>query len=108
VSLKRHLPTAVWLLAVAGLSTAAAVDTRGWRRNLRLGEEVRVLEAKNAAAAQENQRLSREARALKTNPTAMERAIRDELGFIHPDEMVLQLRTSDPGTVPARPQDSHP
>ncbi len=81
---------------MAGLCTVAAIDPRGWRRDLRLRAEVRALEAKNAEASQENQRLSREARALKTNPVAMERAVRDELGFIHPGEIVLQLRPDRP------------
>jgi cell division protein FtsB len=92
VSLKRHLPLVLWLTLVAGLSTVVAVDPRGWRHSLKLNDEVLALTAKNAAVSQENQRLSREARALKTNPVAMERAVRDELGFIHPGEMVLQLR----------------
>ncbi len=95
MSLKRYLPTALWLVLVTGLCTVAATDPRGWRRNLRLHEEVLSLQAKNADLSQENQRLSREARALKNNPAAMERAIRDELGFIHPGEMVLQLRSPD-------------
>ena len=77
---------------VAGLGTAAAVDPRGWRRSLRLQDEVLALKTKNAEVSEENHRLAREARALKTNPAAMERAVREELGFIHPGEMVLQLR----------------
>ncbi len=85
----------LWLTLVGGLGTTAAMDPRGWRRDLRLHDEVLALQAKNAEVSQENQRLSREARALKTNPAAMERAVRDELGFIHPGEMVLQLRPAD-------------
>jgi len=95
VSFKRHLPTALWLALVTGLCTVAATDPRGWRRSLKLHEEVLSLQGKNADLSQENQRLSREARALKNNPAAMEHAIRDELGFIHPGEMVLQLRSAD-------------
>jgi cell division protein FtsB len=95
VSLKRHLPLALWLAAVTGLGTAAALDSRGWRRSLRLRDEVLALKAKNAEVSEENQRLSREARALKTNPAAIERAVRDELGLIHPGEIVLQLRPAD-------------
>ena len=94
--MRRHLPLVLWLAAVAGLTTAAAVDPRGWRRNLRLSHEVQELQSKNDAMSRENQRLSREAHALKTNPAAMERAVRDELGFIHPGEIVLQLRQPDP------------
>jgi cell division protein FtsB len=95
LTLKRHLPLALWLIAVTGLSAVAALDARGWRRSLKLHDEVRALSAKNAEVSQENQRLSREARALKANPAAMERAVREELGFIHPGEIVLQLRPAD-------------
>ena len=95
LTLTRHLPLVLWLTAVTGLGTAAALDARGWRRSLKLHDEVLALTAKNAEVSQENQRLSREARALKTNPAAMVRAVRDELGFIHPGEIVLQLRPAD-------------
>jgi cell division protein FtsB len=105
---KRYLPPALWLLVVAGLCTAAAVDPRGWRRDLRLRAEARALEAKNAAMAEENQRLSREARALKTDPAAMERAVRAELGFIHPGEMVLQLHPAGASDAALHPPTSHP
>jgi cell division protein FtsB len=109
VPLKRHLPTALWLLAVAGLCTAAAVDPRGWRRNLKQRGDVQALEAKNATMAEENQRLSREARALKTDPAAMERAVRAELGFVHPGEMVMQLHAAEAtGSTAAHPPASHP
>jgi cell division protein FtsB len=108
VLLKRYLPAALLLFAIAGLCTAAAVDPRGWRRNLKLREEVQALDGKNAAMAEENQRLSREARALKTDPAAMERAVREELGFIHPGEMVLQLHPAAPAGSAVRPPTSRP
>jgi cell division protein FtsB len=85
-----------WLALFLGLCGAAAVDSRGWRTYLKLREEARGLEDKNRVAARENQRLSREARALKENPAAIERAVREELGFIHPGELVLQLRSEEP------------
>jgi cell division protein FtsB len=85
-----------WLALFLGLCAAAAVDSRGWRQYLKLRDEVRMLQGKNGTAARENQRLSREARALKDNPAAIERAVREELGFIHPGELVLQLRPDPP------------
>ena len=80
-----------WFAVFLGLCTAAAIDARGWRQYVKLRDEVRGLQAKDQVALRENQRLSREARALKENPAAIERAVREELGFIHPGEMVLQL-----------------
>ena len=84
-----------WLALFLGLCVAAVTDGRGWRQYLKLRDEVQALQERNRAAALTNRRLSREARALKENPAAIERAVREELGFIHPGEMVLQLRTPD-------------
>jgi cell division protein FtsB len=95
---KSHWKWAVWLSICLGLCAAAATDPRGWRQYVKLRDEVSGLSAKNRLAARENQRLSREAHALKENPAAIARAIREELGFIHPGEMVLQLRPE--GTDP--------
>jgi cell division protein FtsB len=101
-------PLTLWLVVFVGLSAAALSDRRGWRRYLKLRDEVRSLEVKNAAVARENQRLAREARALKSNPAAMERAVREELGFIHPGEMMLQLRSARlPGSGSLLPDSPH-
>lgn len=99
-SMKFSFKVGLWAAAVLGLCAAAMADPRGARRYLRLRQEARVLQDSNRAAARENQRLSREARALKDNPAAIERAVREELGFMRPGEMVLQLR-SPPGPVSA-------
>lgn len=84
-----------WLALVVGLCAAAAVDPRGWQRYATLREEVGRLQDKNRLAARENQHLLREVRALRDNPAAIERASRQELGFIHPGELVLKLRAPD-------------
>ena len=91
--LKRYLPAALLLVAIVGLCTAAAFDPRGWRRSLKLGDEVHSLEIKNAEMARrESATLARSPGPSRPTPRRWKRAVRDELGFIHPGEMVLQLR----------------
>ncbi len=92
-----------WFALILGLCAAAAADPRGWQRYFKLRDEVQRLQDKNRVAARENQHLLREVRALRDNPAAIERAARQELGFIHPGEIVLQLRAA---AAPPAPGDA--
>jgi cell division protein FtsB len=74
--------------ALAGFSMA---DGEGFRRYLRLSGEVRSLEARNAALRTENTLLVHEIQSLRSEPAALERAAREELGFIAPGEVVMVL-----------------
>jgi cell division protein FtsB len=76
---------------VALAAGAAAWDPHGVRKYLRLGAEVRRMQAENAALAAENVALSREVRGLRGDPAALERAAREELRFIRPGEKVYWL-----------------
>jgi cell division protein FtsB len=49
------------------------------------------MRADNARLATENDRLAREVRALRTDPVALERAVREELRYIRPGERVYVL-----------------
>jgi len=84
----------LWGLAVLGLLAATALDTKGIRRFLKLRNEVAELRERNAKAHREHDRLARQVHALRENPEAIERAVRHELGFIRPGELVLELRGS--------------
>jgi cell division protein FtsB len=74
--------------ALALLAALSALDPDGLRRYLRLAEDTRRMEQENARLAAENARLSREVRALRTDPSALERAAREELRFVRPGERV--------------------
>jgi cell division protein FtsB len=76
------------LAALAGLS---AWDPGGLRKQLTLSREVDRMRADNARLAAENERLEREVRALRTDPVALERAVREELRYIRPGERVYVL-----------------
>jgi cell division protein FtsB len=103
--LRPHAAVLLWSVAALGLCTATALDPRGMRRFMKLRAEVSELRARNAEARREHDRLTRQVHALRENPEAIERAARQELGFIHPGELVLELRSA--GEVAEGPE-SHP
>ena len=81
-----------WIVgAVALAGTSAVYDPDGVRKYVRLGAEVRRMQAENAQLATENAALAREARGLRGDPAALERAAREELRFIRPGERVYLL-----------------
>jgi cell division protein FtsB len=82
-------------LAWAGLCTlllaASAADPGGLRKWRHLAREARRVEAENREVARENERLRREVRALQGDPAALERAAREDLGYVRRGEIVLKL-----------------
>ncbi len=89
---------------VVGIATLR--DSRGLRRVVELRGEVRELERRNAAMARTNEELAREVDGLGREPRYLERAIRAELGYVKPGEIVLELgsgKETDRGPPPSRP-----
>ncbi len=81
-----------WIVAAVALAAAAsALDPAGLRKYLSLEAEVRQMKDENARLASENVALAREARALRSDPAALERAAREELRFVRPGERVYWL-----------------
>ncbi len=81
-----------WIVgAVMAAAGAAAFDPAGLRRYLVLSAEVTRMRDENARLAADNAALSREARALRSDPAALERAAREELRFVRPGERVYWL-----------------
>jgi cell division protein FtsB len=80
------------MAVVAGaLSLASVADARGFRRYLTLRQDVEALQERNRALAGQNEALLREIQALRKDPTALERAAREELGYVKPGEIVFHL-----------------
>lgn len=73
------------------LAIGSAVAEGGFRRYWRLQQDMRQLEERNARLADDNARLRREVEALRDDPRAIERAAREELGFVRPGEIVFNL-----------------
>jgi cell division protein FtsB len=88
----------IYLAVVAALAAASALDPSGIRKDLRLGAEVARMRDENARLAAENARLAREAIALRADPEAIERAVREELRYVRPGEIVI--RTDGEGGNP--------
>jgi cell division protein FtsB len=71
----------------------------GLARTLALRRDVTALRTRNRELAAENERLAREAAALRDDPLAIERVARAELGWVRPGELVVDLSAG-----PARPR----
>jgi cell division protein FtsB len=55
--------------------------------------EVLRLAALTSSLAQENQRLADRVRYLKVDQSAQERLVKQELGWVHPDEIIVEFAT---------------
>jgi cell division protein FtsB len=73
------------------LAAWSASAEGGFRRYMSLSTQVDTLRARNQRSAEENAKLLKEVEALRSDPKAIERAAREELGFIRPGEVVIQL-----------------
>ena len=91
LSLLRRRWIPVYLAAVAALGGWTAYDHLARRSPGNLEEAARRLDKENARLRQEVVRLRREARALAGDPAALERAAREDLNFVKPGEIVIQL-----------------
>lgn len=88
---RRAQVTWVLLLGALVLAASSALAEGGLRRSMRLSEEIRTLKERTEALRERNARLRYEIDALRSDPRAMERAAREELGFVRPDELVFSL-----------------
>ena len=75
----------------AVLTLVSVVDAKGFRRYLRLRQDVESIQERNRALSEQNAALLREINALRNEPAALERAAREELGYIKPGELVFHL-----------------
>jgi len=83
-----------WRLAAAVslvLALVSAIEPRGFRRHARLRAQADALAQRNAQLREENLRLAREVDGLRSDPAAIERAAREELGFVKPGEIIIHL-----------------
>jgi cell division protein FtsB len=88
---------AVWLVPFALLVMAIVavplhiLDDAGLPRYRALKAELTVIQADNTQLRREVHKLSRKVRALRHDPVAVEHIARDELGMLHPEELVFQF-----------------
>ena len=83
-----------WRLAAAVslvLAMVSAIEPRGFRRHARLRAQAEALSQRTTQLREENVRLTREIEGLRGEPAAIERAAREELGFVKPGEIIIHL-----------------
>jgi cell division protein FtsB len=92
--------TKTWVGRVAAAAVVSAVlayipyhvyARSGLARTLALRRDLAALRARNQDLRVENERLAREAEALRDDPAAIERVARAELGWVKPGEIVVDL-----------------
>ncbi len=74
---------------VVGFIGAALFGPDGVRRHEQLGQELRDVKARNAQLDADNRRLAAEVKALGSDERYVEHVIRDELGWVAADDVVL-------------------
>src|SRR5262245_55290337 len=105
--MRRETKTWVGRVAAAALVAAALAyipyhvyARSGLARTIALRRDLAALRARNRALGAENDRLARQAEALRSDPAAIERVARAELGWVKPGEIVVELPA--PRAQPAR------
>jgi len=92
------------LLAVAGIGIAALDADSGLRTWLDLRRDLAEGRATIARLERGNEEFRREIEALESDAFAVERAIREELGWARPGEAVVEFRDADiPGEASPAP-----
>jgi cell division protein FtsB len=77
--------------AAGALALVSVADARGFRRYLRLQQDASDLQSRNRQLREQNGRLRAEIEALRGDRSALEQAVREELGYIRRGEIVLNL-----------------
>jgi cell division protein FtsB len=82
-----------WIaISAAGvLALVSVADARGFRRYLRLQRDAADLELRNRQLREQNARLRGEIEALRGDRSALEQAVREELGYVGRGEIVINL-----------------
>ena len=63
----------------------------GFRRSLRLSRDIDALKTRNQKLRADNAALRKDIALIRTDKRAQERVIREELGFVKPDELVMTV-----------------
>jgi cell division protein FtsB len=103
---KRRQRLTTWALLLASfiLIVNALFGEHGYLAALRSRQEYRTLSEAVARLQSENQRYVDQIRGIKSDPAALEDAVRRELGFIRPGETLVIVRDARPASVPAPPK----
>ncbi|MBV8206518.1 MAG: septum formation initiator family protein [Acidobacteria bacterium] len=98
---KRRLATGAVILLALWIGYVAIWGADGVLAYNRKRGDYRALQKRIEELRQENERLVRDNRALRTNPAAIEREAREQLHYTRPGEVVLIQPEAQPQTQPA-------
>ena len=89
---RRWVVTGIFFLAAStALLLHTMLDPDGWTRRQRIQSDLEDLRDENARLEARVGELRDEIKALRTREEVQERVVRDELGFVKPNEVVLEL-----------------
>lgn len=89
LSARLRLWVALGGVLVALFILAALFGENGVVRHEKLRDELSAIEAENARLAEANRRLAAQTRALAQDPAYQAHVVRDELGWVAADDVVL-------------------
>jgi cell division protein FtsB len=92
-------------LALLALFFQDVFGTHGFLAMLRTQKEIKQIREQIGKINAENKSLSNEVNALKTDPKAIERIAREDMGLARPGELIYKLPDSGP---PGQPQNPEP
>ena len=96
VSLRRKAATLASIIALAALVVGALFGDRGLLHLIDQRHRAEALAGEVEDLQRENARLATEIGALRSDPRAIERLAREELGMARPDETVFLVRDANP------------
>lgn len=100
----RRLITWALLLGSFILTVNSLFGERGYLAVMRARQEYRTVADETARLHDENERVRDQIRAIKSDPDALEDAVRRELGLIKPGETLIIIRDARPASTPAPPK----
>jgi cell division protein FtsB len=92
-----------WLFRIAGAALLAALlaylphrlyQSDGYVLMMRMEEQLAEMDRRREALVHENQNLKHDVRRLRSDPDAIDRVARDDLGLVQPGEIVIQVERS--------------
>lgn len=86
------LPLAVLALAVVSVPVMV-LGPDGVSRHRRLAAQLDAQRQENRRLARDLLQLRREYDAIANDPRAVERAVREEIGWVRPDELIVEVPT---------------
>jgi cell division protein FtsB len=96
VSLRRKAATLASIIALVALVVGALFGDRGLLHLMDQRHRAEVLAGEVQDLQSENARLAAEITALRSDPRAIERLAREELGMVRADETVFLVRDAGP------------